>query len=321
MSAFDVVLPTEIPDKGRVLTGLSRFWFAETAVDRPEPPARGLEPSGMPGRRSRAADAARPDRWSAAAPTVVPIEAVVRGYLAGSGWKEYQANGHGLRHPAARRPARERPAARADLHARDQGGAGRARREHRLRRRWSSCVGARRRRAGPRRGASRCTRYAAAVARAGRDPAGRHEVRVRRRAGDRRADPDRRGADARLVALLGRRDLRARPRPGELRQAVRARLARGASHWDKTAPGRPCRPSRRRHARALRRGLRTHHRRQLRALSPGGRRSPDDAATGSPSTSRPSPASSTRRAGRWRAASATSGSTASAPSASAGASS
>ena len=40
ISAFDVVLPTEIPDKGRVLTGLSRFWFAETAGIVPEPPAR-----------------------------------------------------------------------------------------------------------------------------------------------------------------------------------------------------------------------------------------------------------------------------------------
>ena len=38
VSAFDVVLPTPIPDKGRVLTGLSRFWFRETADDRPEPP-------------------------------------------------------------------------------------------------------------------------------------------------------------------------------------------------------------------------------------------------------------------------------------------
>ena len=46
LSAFDVVLPTPIPDKGRVLTGLSRFWFRETADDRPEPPAR-----HRPGRR------------------------------------------------------------------------------------------------------------------------------------------------------------------------------------------------------------------------------------------------------------------------------
>ena len=40
ISIFDVVLPTEIPDKGRVLTGLSAFWFARTQHDRPEPPAR-----------------------------------------------------------------------------------------------------------------------------------------------------------------------------------------------------------------------------------------------------------------------------------------
>ena len=39
LSAFDVVLPTPIPDKGRVLTGLSRYWFAETAADRAQPPA------------------------------------------------------------------------------------------------------------------------------------------------------------------------------------------------------------------------------------------------------------------------------------------
>ena len=63
---------------------------------------------------------------------VVPIEAVVRGYLAGSGWKEYQASGTVCGDPAAARAARERPAARADLHARDEGRAGRARREHRF---------------------------------------------------------------------------------------------------------------------------------------------------------------------------------------------
>ena len=40
ISTFDVILPTEIPDKGRVLTGLSGFWFARTQRHRPEPPAR-----------------------------------------------------------------------------------------------------------------------------------------------------------------------------------------------------------------------------------------------------------------------------------------
>ena len=55
ISAFDVVLPTEIPDKGRVLTGLSRFWFAETAGDRPEPPARPTRRLRDLSRRARAA--------------------------------------------------------------------------------------------------------------------------------------------------------------------------------------------------------------------------------------------------------------------------
>ncbi len=84
ISAFDVVLPTEIPDKGRVLTGLSRFWFAETA-------------SMLPNHLLSTDDGGDPDlrgRVMVCRPTdVVPIEAVVRGYLAGSGWKEYRDAG------------------------------------------------------------------------------------------------------------------------------------------------------------------------------------------------------------------------------------
>jgi len=110
LSAFDVVLPTPIPDKGRILTGLSRFWFRETAgivanhllstdpADLPDgwfvtdslDPASGtvsrdriaLDRAGLRGRMMlcRRAD-------------VLPVEIVVRGYLAGSGWKEYRADG------------------------------------------------------------------------------------------------------------------------------------------------------------------------------------------------------------------------------------
>ena len=89
LSAFDVVLPTPIPDKGRVLTGLSRFWFAETA-SIPEPPAR-----HRPGRRGDD----RPGRGASRTVDGVPAggcragRAVVRGYLAGSGWKEYRETG------------------------------------------------------------------------------------------------------------------------------------------------------------------------------------------------------------------------------------
>jgi phosphoribosylaminoimidazole-succinocarboxamide synthase len=83
MSAFDVILPTEIPDKGRVLTGLSRHWFAETSTIVPNHlVATATDDPTLRGRIM----ICRPT-------TVIPIEAVVRGYLAGSGWKAYQASG------------------------------------------------------------------------------------------------------------------------------------------------------------------------------------------------------------------------------------
>jgi phosphoribosylaminoimidazole-succinocarboxamide synthase len=78
ISTFDVVLPTEIPDKGRVLTGLSAFWFARTAHIVPNH-LLDLRPDG------RAMEVQRLD--------MLPIECVVRGYLAGSGWKDYGATG------------------------------------------------------------------------------------------------------------------------------------------------------------------------------------------------------------------------------------
>lgn len=84
ISAFDVVLPTTIPDKGRVLTGLSRFWFAETA----RIVANHLLPTDID-----LSDDLRGRVMLCRRTEVVPIEAVVRGYLAGSGWKEYHATG------------------------------------------------------------------------------------------------------------------------------------------------------------------------------------------------------------------------------------
>ena len=91
LSAFDVVLPTSIPDKGRVLTGLSRFWFAETAgivanhllsTDPADLPVSADERVDLRGRvmicrRTR----------------VLPVEVIVRGYLSGSGWKDYRRTG------------------------------------------------------------------------------------------------------------------------------------------------------------------------------------------------------------------------------------
>jgi phosphoribosylaminoimidazole-succinocarboxamide synthase len=84
ISVFDVVLPTEIPDKGRVLTGLSGFWFTRTREICPNH-LLGLRPDG------RSTECRRL--------TMLPIECVVRGYLAGSGWKDYQRSGATSGHP------------------------------------------------------------------------------------------------------------------------------------------------------------------------------------------------------------------------------
>jgi phosphoribosylaminoimidazole-succinocarboxamide synthase len=78
ISTFDVILPTEIPDKGRVLTGLSGFWFTLLHA---------VVPNHMLAIRDdgRSMECQRLE--------MLPIECVVRGYLAGSGWKDYQATG------------------------------------------------------------------------------------------------------------------------------------------------------------------------------------------------------------------------------------
>jgi len=91
ISAFDVVLPTVIPDKGRVLTGVSRFWFAETASMIPNH-LLGTDATELT-RIIGSLDAVRGRIMICRPARVVPIEAVVRGYLAGSGWKEYRERG------------------------------------------------------------------------------------------------------------------------------------------------------------------------------------------------------------------------------------
>jgi phosphoribosylaminoimidazole-succinocarboxamide synthase len=78
ISTFDVVLPTEIPDKGRVLTGLSGFWFARTSHIVPNH-LLALRDDG------RSTECRRLE--------MLPLECVVRGYITGSGWKDYLATG------------------------------------------------------------------------------------------------------------------------------------------------------------------------------------------------------------------------------------
>jgi len=92
LSAFDVVLPTPIPDKGRVLTQLSSFWFGRTAKIVPNhlvatDLAKFPAPfNAHPELAGRAVLAKRAER--------IDFECVARGYLAGSGWAEYRKTGH-----------------------------------------------------------------------------------------------------------------------------------------------------------------------------------------------------------------------------------
>jgi phosphoribosylaminoimidazole-succinocarboxamide synthase len=102
VSTYDVVHPTPIPDKGKVLTGISTFWFERTGdivpnhlisvTDGVPPEARGR---GMVARKLR----------------MLPVECVVRGYLSGSGWKDYQQTGAvcGIELPAELRESERLP--------------------------------------------------------------------------------------------------------------------------------------------------------------------------------------------------------------------
>jgi phosphoribosylaminoimidazole-succinocarboxamide synthase len=95
ISAFDVVMPTPITDKGRVLTGLSRFWFRQTADLVPNHLV-GVDPGELPEELVASlgtADDLRGRMMIGRLARVLPVECVVRGYLSGSGWKEYQADG------------------------------------------------------------------------------------------------------------------------------------------------------------------------------------------------------------------------------------
>jgi phosphoribosylaminoimidazole-succinocarboxamide synthase len=91
LSAFDVVLPDPIPGKGRVLTSISNFWFARTGHIVPnhlaDLPLERVVPD--PAERALIADRSMVVRRLRA----LPVEAVVRGYLIGSGWKDYQSTG------------------------------------------------------------------------------------------------------------------------------------------------------------------------------------------------------------------------------------
>ena len=90
LSAFDVILGEPIPDKGRVLTQMALYWFARLGHIVPNH-LTGDDPESVVAADERALVRGRSMLVRKLRP--LPIEAVVRGYLAGSGWKEYQASG------------------------------------------------------------------------------------------------------------------------------------------------------------------------------------------------------------------------------------
>ena len=109
LSAFDVVLPNPIPGKGEMLCQISNFWFGKTAHLVPNhltgKDVAGVLPAGtdlaLYARRSVITKRLKP----------VPVEAIARGYLIGSGWKDYQASGRlcGIALPAGLRQAEQLP--------------------------------------------------------------------------------------------------------------------------------------------------------------------------------------------------------------------
>jgi len=110
ISAFDYVLASGIPDKGKVLTQISTFWFERT---KPIVANHVLstDPASYPGEARRAAELLRGRSMLVARTEPLPIECVARGYLSGSGWKDYTATGEvcGIRLPAGLRESDRLP--------------------------------------------------------------------------------------------------------------------------------------------------------------------------------------------------------------------
>jgi phosphoribosylaminoimidazole-succinocarboxamide synthase len=108
LSAFDVVMPTPIPDKGRVLTQLSLFWFSllQNII-----PNHVISSSNFPAPFDAHADALAGRSMVVRKTQPLPIECVVRGYISGSGWKDYQATGQicGVAMPAGLRESDRLP--------------------------------------------------------------------------------------------------------------------------------------------------------------------------------------------------------------------
>jgi phosphoribosylaminoimidazole-succinocarboxamide synthase len=108
LSAYDVILPTPIPEKGRVLTELADFWFHKLASIVPNH-LTGIDPETVVAPNER--EQVRGRSIVVRRMKTIPVEAVVRGYLEGSGWKEYQESSSvcGIKLPAGLKRASKLP--------------------------------------------------------------------------------------------------------------------------------------------------------------------------------------------------------------------
>lgn len=127
ISAFDVILPTPIPDKGKILTQLSDFWLGFLSGVT-ENHLLGTDSSAFPEAcRPYASELAGRSMWVKKA-KVLPIECIVRGYLVGTGWKDYKRTGEvcGIPLPAGMQEAQKlpqpifTPSTKAELGAHDE---------------------------------------------------------------------------------------------------------------------------------------------------------------------------------------------------------
>ena len=218
ISTYDVIHPTPIPGKGQVLTGISVFWFGLTERHRSQPPRLGhrrrsrARCAGAPWRCSKLRDAADRVR-GARLPVGLGLEGLpgAPARCAGSRCPPGCASHSSCPSRSSRRPPRPSWASTT--------------RTSTSRPPWPRSATAQL--------AERVRdvsialyQRAAEHARRARDHPGRHQVRVRARPAG-HAGARRRGAHARLLALLARRSVRAGPRAAQLRQAVRARLGLG----------------------------------------------------------------------------------------------
>ncbi len=261
ISAFDVIMPTPIPHKGRVLTALSRFWFDQTTHIVPNHMISIL-PEAFAGQAAEDPDLIGRSMLVQRL-TMLPIECVVRGYLAGSGWKDYQATGAVCGHslPSGLRESDRLPSPIFTPATKNTEG-------HDInidRATAQLLIGEER--------VAKLEELSLAVYEAGAAFAQQRGLILADTKMEFGIDltgelgAGRRAADAGLVAVLAGRRLRARRPPAVVRQAVRARPPGDARLGQDAARAGAAARGRRGHAAPLLRGLRAARRGAVRGLS------------------------------------------------------